>query len=219
MKTKLISIGICAFIILTSTICMAEKAYVTDSFRISFRRGPSIENKILKFIDSGQPVEILESNEGWSRIQLIEEEPIGIEGWVLSRYLITRLPWEVQTSKLTVENTFLQKELNSYKEKAERETAKALNLDEQLKNTLKELNTVKNDFAALKQEASEFIQLKTKFEKTKNNEQRLAAELRQLEESKQNKWLALGALIMLFGLIIGLQIGKQGKRGRSTFML
>ncbi|MBU0992808.1 MAG: TIGR04211 family SH3 domain-containing protein [Proteobacteria bacterium] len=219
MKTKLIFIGIFSFILLTSTLCMAEKAYVTDSFRISFRRGPSIENKILKFIDSGQPVEILENREGWSRIQIMEEEPNNLDGWVLSRYLITRLPWEVQVNNLQAENDIIQKELDTYKEKAQNETAKSINLDEQLKNALKELNRIKNDFATLKQESSEFVLLKTKFEKTKNNEQRLASELKQLEASKRNKWLALGALIMLFGLIIGLQIGKQGKRGRSTFAL
>ncbi|MCK4728329.1 MAG: hypothetical protein KAT27_05355, partial [Desulfobacterales bacterium] len=52
----------------------ADKAYVTDWFRISLRRGPSIENKILKFLPSGLPVEVLESQEGWNRVRLLEGE-------------------------------------------------------------------------------------------------------------------------------------------------
>ena len=218
MKTKRIFTLAWALMVFIAATASAEKAYVTDSFRISFRRGPSIENKILKFIDSGQPVEILETKEGWSRIQIIEDDPSGLEGWVLSRYLIQRLPWEMQTQKLQVENEFLTKELETYKEKLQIETARTMQLDEQLKETMKNLNTARNDYNTLRKEAGEFIKLKTKYDQTKHNEQRLATELRALENSKRNKWLALGALIMLFGLIIGLQIGKQGKRGRSMLI-
>ena len=218
MKTKRIFTAAWAFMVFIATTASAEKAYVTDSFRISFRRGPSIENKILKFIDSGQPVEILENKEGWSRIQIIEDDPSGLEGWVLSRYLIQRLPWEMQTQKLQVENEYLTRELETYKEKLQTETAKTMQLEEQLKETTKNLNTARNDYNTLKKEAGEFLKLKSKYDQTKHNEERLATELRSLEDSKRNKWLALGALIMLFGLIIGLQIGKQGKRGRSMLI-
>ena len=64
-----------SILVLVAGLCMpcaeslATKAFVTDTFRISLRRGPSIENKILKFLSSGQPVEVLESNDGWSRVQ------------------------------------------------------------------------------------------------------------------------------------------------------
>jgi SH3 domain protein len=73
----------------------AGKAYVTEMFRISLRRGPSIENKILRFVSSGLPVEILESQDGWNRVQVQEEDGV-LEGWVLSRYLVMRRPWKDQ---------------------------------------------------------------------------------------------------------------------------
>ena len=60
----LITFGVC----LMGQTSWAKKAYVTDSFRISLRRGPSIENKILEFLPSGMPVEILESKEGWNLV-------------------------------------------------------------------------------------------------------------------------------------------------------
>ena len=59
----------------------AAKAYVTDSFRISLRRGPRIENKILKFLPTGMPVEVLESQEGWSRVHRLEPRQRSIKGW------------------------------------------------------------------------------------------------------------------------------------------
>ena len=66
----LITLGFC----LMSQTSWAKKVYVTDSFRISLRRGPSIENKILEFLPSGMPVEILESKEGWDLVQPSEPE-------------------------------------------------------------------------------------------------------------------------------------------------
>lgn len=93
----------------------AAGAYVTDSFRISLRRGPSIENKILKFLPSGLPVEISESQEGWSRVQLSENGRTYMQGWVLSRYLVTRLPWKVQAESLKKENARLKEKLTRIK--------------------------------------------------------------------------------------------------------
>ena len=104
----------------------AAKAYVTDSFRISFRGGPSTENKILKFLASGQPVEVFEAQEGWSRVRPIQSGQGSVEGWVLTRYLITRQPWEIQVQSLKQENTELKEKLASidkeWKETLRRET-------------------------------------------------------------------------------------------------
>ncbi len=49
----------------------AQKAYVTDSLKITLRTGPSIENKIISMLDSGQPVEVLESIGEWSRVLVL----------------------------------------------------------------------------------------------------------------------------------------------------
>lgn len=199
--------------------CFAEKAYVTDSFRISYRRGPSIENKILKFIESGQPVEVIEKKDGWSRIQVLEQDTSGLEGWVLSRYLISRQPWEKQAKRLMLENNSIEEELISGREKIKVLSAE----NEQLKNNLNNKNNdflkLENDFSALKQEASEYLELKAKYEKNKKRLETQLKEIKALKSSKQNKWFALGAVVMLFGLIIGLQIGKQGKKYRTTSFL
>jgi len=104
-------LGIC----LMGQTSWAERAYVTDSFRISLRRGPSIENKILKFLPSGLPVEISESQDGWSRVQLSENGRTYMQGWVLSRYLVTRLPWKVQAESLKKENARLKEKLTRIK--------------------------------------------------------------------------------------------------------
>lgn len=193
--------------------------YVTDALDIPFRRGPSLQHKILKMLDSGEPLQVLEEQSGWSRVKILNMEKEGMEGWVLSRYLTTRTPWKTQAATLQAENESLRNELALLKEKIQTDTPRALKLDEAYKKNLEELNALKQEYARFRQEAGEFVQLKNNYEKAKSNEERMALELKDLENSKRNKWFALGALVLLFGIIIGLQIGKQGKRSRSSLLL
>jgi len=167
----------------------AAKAYVTDSFRISLRRGPSIENKILKFLPSGMPVEVLESQEGWSRVQPLESRQRSIKGWVLSRYLITRLPWETQARSLEQENIQLKEKLARIEEERE---------------------------VTLKRKVADYLELKAAHEIAQETVQTLTRENESLRSSQRNKWFAMGALVLLCGLMIGLVIGGKEKKRRST---
>lgn len=180
-----ITLGLC----LIGQMSSATKAYVTDSFRISLRRGPSIENKILKFLPSGLPVEVFESQEGWSRVCPLESGRGSIEGWVLSRYLIIRQPWEIQARSLKQENAQLKEKLPRI-EKEWEET--------------------------LKRKADDYLKLKAAYEITQKTVQMLSEENENLRSSQINKWFAIGALVLLCGLMIGLMIGRQQKKYRSS---
>jgi SH3 domain protein len=167
----------------------AAKAYVTDSFRISLRRGPSIENKILKFLPSGMPVEALESQEGWSRVEPLEPRQRSIKGWVVSRYLITRLPWETQAGSLEQENIQLKEKLARIEEEREE---------------------------TLKRKVADYLELKAADEIDQETVQTLTRENESLRSSQRNKWFAMGALVLLCGLMIGLVIGGKEKKRRSN---
>ena len=167
----------------------ATKAYVTDSFRVSLRRGPSIENKILRFLPSGLPVEVMESQEGWSLVHPLQPEQSSIEGWVLSRYLITREPWEIQARSLKQENAQLKEKLVHI----EREWAETK-----------------------KQQKADYFKIKASYETGQNTIQTLTNENKVLTSSQRNKWFAMGALVLLCGLMIGLVIGRQQKKRRLS---
>jgi SH3 domain protein len=168
----------------------AAKAYVTDSFRISLRRGPSIENKILRFIPSGLPVKINETQDGWSHIRLLEAEDGILEGWVLSRYLVKRLPWEVQA--------------NRFKEESGRLKEKLARIDDKWASTIKD-------------ERNYTQELKKKYEVAQREVQRLSEENEILKSSQRNKWFTTGGLVLLSGLLVGLLVGKPPKRRRLSF--
>ena len=181
----LLTLGLC----LMGQTSWASKAFVTDSFRISLRRGPSLENKILKFIPSGLPVEILESQDGWSYIHLSAPERGNMRGWVLSRYLITRLPWEDQAKSLIKETSQLEKRLTS--------------IDNEWKKVLK-------------QDTAKYLKLKAAHEIDQKTIQALSKENEALINTQRNNWFALGALVLLCGMMIGFVIGRRQKKSRES---
>ena len=182
----LAALGLC----LISQTSWASRAFVTDNFRISLRRGPTIENKILRFIPSGLPVEVEETQDGWSRVHVLEGEDGILEGWVLSRYLINRLPWEDQTKPLQEENAQLKEKLATIDEKWEDKIRREQGLSQ----------TLKADY-----ESAREIALKL----TEENEM--------LKSSKRHKWFTTGGLVLLSGLVVGLFIGKQPRKRRLSF--
>jgi len=137
-------------IFVASTYSSAEEAFVTDTLQITFRTGPSLENKIISVLASGQAVEVLGTEGDWTHIQLLKDgEPIN-EGWVMSRYLITRQPWEMQARAR-------YRESREYKEKAtdlEKELGEAVRreqrLDVALKDTAAALEDLKKELESKK---------------------------------------------------------------------
>lgn len=167
----------------------AAKGYITDSFRISLRRGPSTENKILKFLPSGYPVEIIETKEGWSLVHSIVDDQENLKGWVLSRYLIIRPPWEHQVKSLLQENAVLKEKLARLEGKQD---------------------------VSLKQEADRYVNLKTVHESSQKTIQMLTKENENLRFSRKNRLFLSGALVLLCGLISGILVGRQQKKRRLS---
>jgi SH3 domain protein len=217
MKRYSFILAIAAGLCIISQPVWASKAFVTDNFRISLRRGPSIENKILKFLPSGLPVEVLESEEGWSRVRPLEPDEANLEGWVLSRYLIVRLPWKEQAESLKKDNDRLTEELASTKNKLKDAIQKEQILSSEVKRYTDILGKSQAEFNALKKDASNYLDLKADYEMLKKDTKRLEKENEALRTSQRNQWFATGALILLCGLMIGLLFGKQEKKRKGYY--
>ncbi len=201
----------------------AQKAYVTDSLRITLRTGPSVDNKIITMLPSGQVVEIFETSGEWSRVQILENDEITQEGWVLSRFLMTRLPWEVRANALTEENSRLKEKLDTVEKELGETTRLSRELAGKLKNTSAERTKLEKDFNSLKQGAADYLALRTKHESVRSeletsrkNLRQITRENEELRSSERIKWFITGASVVVFGLIFGLILGKKQRRRRSS---
>ena len=90
----------------------SDRLYVSDSFTITLRTGPSTENKIIRMLSSGQKLEILEAQEKWSHVKAVLNNGTEVEGWVRNQYLMERTPYETQANALFSENDKLKERLS-----------------------------------------------------------------------------------------------------------
>jgi len=217
---------------MVASICLAvqsgwaAKAYITDSLKITLRTGPSTQNKIIAMIASGQPVEILDSQSDWTKVQILENRVEKKEGWVLTRYLIHRMPWEKQVQRLSRENDQLKEKLPVVKAQLNESLQRIKDLEAELGKTTKNLSTMEQGYNTLKKGAAGYIELKKSHEVTRSalsklqeSAQILTEENRILRSSQKVKWFLAGALVLLFGLIIGIVIGKKQKKQRSMLQM
>ena len=81
-------------------IAVAETAYITEKLEIPVRSGESREYRIIRYLQAGAQVEILETYEsGYAKIK----DERGREGFVLGRYLVDRAPSFVIAGRLEAE--------------------------------------------------------------------------------------------------------------------
>ena len=217
-------VGLVFLLFMVTQSSWATKAYVSDSFEITLRTGPSIENKVIAMPSSGQPLEILDAQGDWTQVRMHKADGDTVEGWVLTRYLSARLPWEVQAETLNAENASLKEKL-AYAENGLKE-ARAIEQDltRKLKENTKALEDVRAEYDSLRRRAADYLKLeaayeanRSKLETAETDVHRLTEEIKQLRTSKRNRWFLTGALVLLSGLIIGLVIGRQQRRRRSSY--
>jgi SH3 domain protein len=202
----------------------AEKAYVTDSFKIPFRTGPGHQYKIPLMLRSGQPVELLNSEGEWSHIRVLGREK-DQEGWIESLYIIKRVPWEQQAGSLAQENTQLKGKLARIEKEwretggREREAAKGL------KEKSRSLDELQHKYETLKRGSANYLKLKTEFDSTKKtliSSQKKVEDLTRendiLRSSQRHKWFGMGGLVLLCGLLIGLIMGRHQKKQKSSIL-
>ena len=88
-------------------IAAAETAYVTDNLRLGLHRAQDTSDRAFRFLDSGQPMEILIRGGSYASVRL----PDGAEGWVKSAYLVDEKPAKLIVAETIAERDALVAEL------------------------------------------------------------------------------------------------------------
>lgn len=207
--------GLLVMLCLFSATADAETMYVTDMLKLTLRTGPSIENKIIAVIDSGQMMEILEFGDEWARVQL----PNGKEGWVLSRYLTSSETNNIKLERLEAKHKNLMVQAAELLEENNNLQSENQKLSSELAANQKELVQTRTDYDTLKAEAAEFLDLKTKFESASSQlaeqsakAEKLEEQLKMLERGTYIKWFLAGSGVLILGFLIGFSTKRQRRR-------
>jgi SH3 domain protein len=202
----------------------AAKAYVQDSFEISFYDGPSTGNKVIGVVSSGDPVEIFLSQDEWSFVRLLEKGENNKEGFILSKLLITRLPWKVQARPIIEENTRLKEKLARIEKNFSESVRQELDITIKLQKQKETLHKLQNEYGSFKQNAAEYLKLVEAQGETLSAMETIQKEIKEFTEeneslrsSQENKFFILEVLVLVCGFLVGLAIGVEQKKHRSRY--
>ncbi|MFH1993882.1 MAG: TIGR04211 family SH3 domain-containing protein [Pseudomonadota bacterium] len=203
------------WLVIFSAAVRAETMYVSDLTEITLRTGQGIDHKIIAMIQSGQQVEILEAADQWTKIRL----PDGREGWVVSRFLSSKLPCSMELEELKKKHEGLLSLTNSpYKEMAkfQEETRK---LKTELAVSEKTLNELKTAYETLKNKSPGLSTLQADYQRVvaelgqqKNGAEKLEEKLSKVEMRQHIRWFISGAVVLFVGFLMGFNAKRQRRR-------
>jgi len=200
----------------------AENAWVTDQFEVTMRTGQDRSKAIVRMLKSGTRVERLERPPGsdYSRVRTGS----GAEGWVLNRYLLTRPPARItlpdvekrlqqaqeqrkklerQVRTLTEERTQLQRQLNQLQNSGE--------------DVQKQLDDVRKLSSNVIQIDGQNKQLRQRLIDNELAVDELKAENSRLGSRSNREWFVIGAMVIMFGILVGLILPRIRWRKKSSW--
>jgi SH3 domain protein len=202
----------------------AKTMYTSDITSISVRQGNDTKFPIIATLKSGQEVTILESAQGWTKIQL----PDGKQGWLVSSYLTDEKPAAAQAppSKRTED---LTQQLNTSIKEVENLKKENQSLKFQLEDYAKKLRDADASKAAYPAKSEEFAALKTNFEKMSAEAAKKDQKIKELEQrttaagpspdiKSDYKCYVYMFLAGAGVLLLGMMIGASNKRRRSSLL-
>jgi len=214
-------------LILTPSLYAKEKgniAYVSDSFKITFRTGPGVDYKIIGFLYSGDVVEVLSSEGQWTKVKPMSSKYNNSTGWVLNRFLMKRKPFKALLDKANKENFKLKETISKLQSQLEEKISQEKILEKQLNDIVHQYKELKNKYEELKKGSSNYLKLRSEYKKaeihTKNIEYEIAKLKKEndyLKKSQAHRWFLMGAFVLFSGIILGLILGRKQRKKKSLY--
>jgi SH3 domain protein len=210
-------------LILAGADAAAQTRYVSDRTIVELRRGPSTEYLILRNLEAGEEVEVLEQNQdaGYSRVRVNDE---GTEGWILTRFLTAEPIARVRLAAA-------QRDLAAARERVASLEGQVKELSDQLgaargdlEQTRTSHSTVSEELADIRTAAANVVEIRDQntrlqqrlVERDREVEQLTADNARLAGRSNQN-WFIVGAAVLLGGIVIGLVAPSLRRKRRSDW--
>ncbi len=204
-------------------VAQAQTRYVTDRTLVELRRGPSTEYLILRNLEAGERVDVLEQNEdaGYSRVRVADE---GTEGWILTRFLTAE---PIARERLAV----AERNLTGARERVTALETQNLELANDLAATRAELEqaqanhgTASRELADIRTAAANVVEIRDQnarlqqrlVQRDQEVEQLTADNARLAGRNNQN-WFVVGAAVLLGGIVIGLIAPTLRRKRRSDW--
>lgn len=219
MRVRWLGLLVLAFELLVQ----AQTRYVSDRTIVELRRGPSTEYLILRNLEAGERVEILEQNAdaGYSRVRVADQ---GTEGWILTRFLTAE---PIARERLVV----AERSLAAARERVTALEAETAQLTRDLAATRGDLEQTRTNHGTVSQELTDIrnaaanvveirdqnARLQQRLVQRDREVEELTAENARLEARSNQNWFVVGAAVLLGGIVIGLIAPSLRRKRRSDW--
>ena len=205
MRTSISTRFVCLFLLLASCHVSAKDIrYVSDQLNIPMRTGTTTSHKILKFLDSGLPVTVLEVSDEGNHLLIALTSDETKTGWVEANLLMKQpsareqiLVIKKKSQDLKDQRTELKKQIVELKEK-ERKLYQVQQTLAHLRKSAAKPILIAEENAALKKQLGE--------EQAKNIG--LVEENIILSDENIKQWFMIGAAVSIGSLLLGLLITR-----------
>ena len=219
-KTTLLAIACAIFLCLSGTQnAGASTSYITDSFEITLRTGPSSTNKIIRMIQSDEPVEVLGEEGNWVSVRTKN----GDEGYVLKRFVTDQVPKSIKIQQLQKRNAQLAALSGGAAGQIDALDKENSSLKTTLADTQKEYKQLQEKYTTLQSDAASVLSLKKELEdtqgslkKTTDRVERLSIENKGLRASSNLEWFLSGAGVVSIAWLFGFMMGRTKRRQQSS---
>jgi SH3 domain protein len=217
MTGRLIVLCLLAF---AATVADAQTRYVSDRLEITLRSGTSTQHSIVRMLPSGTRLEVLETDAaaGYSRVRT----PDGVEGWVLTRYLMDQPAAREQVAaainrveNLNAREAELTAQVASLSAERDALQAERDGLRAELEEVAAELERIRRVSASAVELDKANRELRTRLAAAEQSGDGLRAELSDLKRNTQRDWFLAGAGVLIAGLVLGLILPRLRVRRRA----
>ena len=219
MRVRWLGLLVLAF----ELLAQAQTRYVSDRTIVELRRGPSTEYLILRNLEAGERVDVLEQDEaaGYSRVRVADQ---GTEGWILTRYLTSE---PIARERLGV----AERNLAAARERVTALEAQTAELSRDLAATRMDLEQSRTSQGAVSRELADIrtasanvveirdqnTSLQQRLEQRDREVVQLTAENARLTARNNQNWFVVGAAVLLAGIVIGLVAPSLRRKRRSDW--
>lgn len=205
---------------LAATAASAQTRYVSDRLEITLRSGTSTQHSIIRMLPSGARVEALETDPGtgYTRVRATD----GVQGWVLTRYLMDQPAARDQLAAATNRVEALTARVAELTAQLEALRGERNTLDTERSGLGTELAEVRAELERIQRVSASAVELdkanrelRTRLAAAEQAGDGLRAEVSELKRNTQRNWFLAGAGVLFAGLLLGLILPRLRMRRRS----